>query len=495
MGLSIDQAEFSEQDYQRFSERLRECLACLEPVLSDPDFGGDSKSWGAELELYVVGDDGNVRLLNEAIVERHGDPLLTLELNRFNLEYNLAPVFGGDRPFSMLQAQLDRVMVALGETASSLGVKVVPVGILPTLRRSDIGPHCMTQLPRYHALTRGLKRMGSGVFRVHIDGDPPLDIAQEDLTLEGANTSFQFHYRVANHDFAHVFNAFLLATPILAGVSANSPTLFGHRLWHETRVPLFKHSIDSRVSNTEWSQPARVSLGQGWVRESAYELFAQAVAIHPPLLPVCGSTDYRAQMARGELPDLDELCLHQNSVWPWLRPVYATAGSGHLRIELRLLPAGPTNIDMLANAAFYVGLAEGLKPHLKTLLPAMPFSYVKYNFYRAAQFGLGARLVWPRLNGHQLEEHDLRSLAQSLLPVAREGLMRIGIAPVEADHYLAVIARRLDTAQNGAQWQLDSLDALIAQGMDAEAARYAMLQRYMTLSAGGVAVSEWPAGD
>jgi gamma-glutamyl:cysteine ligase YbdK (ATP-grasp superfamily) len=172
--------------------------------------------------------------------------------------------------------------------------------------------------------------------------------------------------------------------------------------------------------------------------------------------------------------------------------VYSTSSGGHLRIELRLLPAGPTPIDMLANAAFYVGLAEGLRPHLKTLLPAMPFSYVKYNFYRAAQFGLGARLVWPKLNDHQLEEHDLRSLAGSLLPVARDGLQRIGIAPAEAKHYLDVIARRLDIARNGAQWQLDSLDALSASGHGAEAARYQMLQRYMALSANGSAVSEWP---
>ena len=492
MGLSIDRAEFVEQDYQRFSQRLRECLECLETVLADESFGGDEKSWGAELELYVVGEDGNVRLLNEAIADSHGDPLLTLELNRFNLEYNLAPVFGGERPFSELQGQLDRVMRGLADTAAKFDARVVPVGILPTLRHSDIGPHCMTQLPRYRALTRGLQRLGSGVFKVHIQGDPPLQMVQDDVTLEGANTSFQFHYRVANRDFAHVFNAFLLASPILGGVCANSPTLFGHRLWHETRVPLFKHSIDRRVSNTEWSQPARVSLGQGWVRESAYELFAQAVAIHPPLLPVCGETDYRAQMARGELPDLDELCLHQNSVWPWLRPVYATGGGGHLRIELRLLPAGPTTLDMLANAAFYVGLAEGLRPHLKTLLPAMPFSYVKYNFYRAAQFGLGARLVWPRLNGHQLEEHRLSDLAASLLPVARDGLLRIGIAETEAEHYLAVIARRLETGQNGARWQLDSLDTLEAQGMAPEAARYAMLKRYMALSAAGGAVSDWP---
>jgi hypothetical protein len=321
--------------------------------------------------------------------------------------------------------------------------------------------------------------------------DRSIALKRDDVTMEGANTSFQFHYRVKNKRFAHVFNAFLLATPVIMGLAANSPTLFGHRLWHETRVPLFKHSIDSRVSNKQWRQPARVSLGQGWVRESAYELFAQTAAIHPPLLPVYTDIDYQAQFKRGEVPTLDELRIHQNSVWPWLRPVYDPADGGHLRIELRALPAGPTRVDMFANAAFYVGLAEGLYEHLAALLPAMPFAYAKYNFYRSAQFGLKAKLVWPDRGRHQLQEVMLPTLVQQLLPVARSGLQRIGIADREADYYLDIIAARLHAARTGASWQLDYLERMASDGLAPMAASRAMLQRYIELGQADIPVAQW----
>lgn len=494
MGLAINQVSFTDAERERFSLRLKEGLAVLREVLADPEFGGSGRSYGAELELYIVGADGRVRLLNEAIVARHADPLLTLELNRYNLEYNLAPVFDTETPFRELQRQLDTALAGLTLTAAEFDARIVPIGILPTLRRDDFGPACMTEQPRYHALTRGLRTMGSGRFRIAIDGTPPLRMERDDVTMEGANTSFQFHYRVRNADFARVFNAFLLATPLVVGVAANSPTLFGHRLWRETRVPLFKHAIDSRVNDAPWHEPARVSFGQGWVRQTAYELFAQTVALHPPLLPVCSDADYRQQWRRGEAPSLDELRLHQNSVWPWLRPVYDPADGGHLRIELRALPAGPTSIDMMANAALYVGLAEGLLPIIDDLLPAMPFAYAQYNFYRAAQHGLDATLVWPQERGHRLGEVGLRELATRLLPAAREGLARIGLDAGETGLYLDVIAARLESGRGGASWQLQCLDRLQAGGLALEPALVAMLERYIAAGRSGLAVADWPLG-
>lgn len=492
MGIAIGASEFSESDYQRFSERLHYNLDILKQLLQDPEFGGSQQSYGAELELYIVNSDCLVAPLNQAIQTHCNDPLLTLELNRFNLEYNLEPVANCDTPFTALQGQQENALLKINASAATVGARVVPVGILPTLKPGDFGPSCMTDLPRYHALTAGLKRLGSGDFKIHINGDPPLLMNRDDVTMEGANTSYQFHYRVQNKRFASLFNAFILATPAIVGLAANSPTLFGHRLWRETRVPLFKHSIDSRVSDTQWRQPARVSLGQGWARHSAYEIFAQTVAIHPPLLPVYGDEDYQSQLDRGDTPALKELSLHQNSVWPWLRPVYDANGSGHLRIELRALPAGPSNIDMLANAAFYIGVAEGLLENLDDLLPAMPFSYAKYNFYRAAQFGLDAKLVWPNRKRHQLQEISLPDLLAGLLPVARRGLEHIGIAGGEINRYLAVIEERLECRRSGADWQLRCMDALRTQGMTADQSASAMLEQYMTLERGGSPVAQWP---
>ena len=148
----------------------------------------------------------------------------------------------------------------------------------------------------------------------------------------------------------------MLTAPVLAA-SGNSPTFLGHRLWHETRVALFKQAGDDRPPDRTPSggMPPRVGFGNGWVREGALELFCESVALHEPLLPVCGGENPRACARAGGIPRLDELRLHHGTVWKWNRPVYDPAYGGHLRIELRALPSGPTLCDMLANAAFLVG--------------------------------------------------------------------------------------------------------------------------------------------
>ncbi len=491
MGLSIASEQFSAQDYLRFSTRLGECLATLEEMLSDPQFGGSVTSWGAELELYLVSAEGKVVDCNTEVLERAADPHLTPELNRFNLEYNSDPVIASSTPFSLLRQDFEGALGQLHSLCRPFGAQPLAIGILPTLTRDNFGPAHMTDLPRYRALTQALQRIGSGEFCIHIDGKPPLEFYVQDVTYEGANTSFQLHYRVTPLRFADLYNGLLLATPIVLGLSGNSPSLFGHRLWHETRIPLFKHSVDWRPAAGDWRHPARVSLGQGYLRRSAYELFAESVSTHPLVLPVCGNDDYLSQWRSGVTPGLDELRMHQNSVWSWLRPVYDTADGGHLRIELRVLPAGPTVTDMLASAAFYIGLAEAFADRINHLLPALPFNYTKYNFYRAAQFGPSVKLVWPKPSRHSLEEQPLLHLAQQLLPLAQEGLQKIGLASHEINHYLGVIAERLANGQTGSVWQLRQLDKLDRSAPVSLEAAHTMLQAYMGNQASGRPVAQW----
>lgn len=491
MGLAIANEQFAPGDYARFSTRLTECLHVLADLLNDPGFGKEESSWGAELELYLVDSNGAVVHCNEEVLAAAQNPLLTPELNRFNLEYNSAPVINHTAPLSTLETEFTTALRDLGRVAQQFGASAVPIGILPTVRQSDFGLSHMTDQARYRALTTGLKKMGSGEFRIHINGDPPLKIVAEDVTYEGANTSFQVHYRVSPARFANLYNALILATPIVLGIAGNSPTLFGHRLWHETRIPLFKHSIDSRLNNADWRQPARVSLGQGFLRRSAYEIFAESVAIHPPLLPVWNETDYMAQRQGGITPGLDELRLHQNTIWSWLRPVYDSAGDGHLRIELRVLPAGPTVADMMANAAFYIGLAEALASRIEQVLPGMPFNYAKYNFYRAAQHGPEARLVWPIIGRHCLEERRLGSLAKQLLPAARDGLQRIAMNTGDIDRYLGIIEERIDNCQTGSNWQLQQLQAIDGRWPASAESLAEMFRGYLSRQQSGEVVARW----
>lgn len=488
MGDDIDRVDFEEGDYIAFGHRLEENLEQLRACLGQPGFGEGPGSFGSELEIYLVDGEGRALFANEELLADANDPQLTLELNRYNLEYNLSPFDLASQPFAATEAEMLGKLSRLRRLAEARGGRIVLTGILPTLRQEDLGLHCVTDRKRFHALARQLIRRRRHAFSIDINGDEPLQIDMGDITLEGANTSFQLHYRVAPGAFADTFNAIQLVTPLVLAASGNSPLLFGHCLWQETRIPLFKQSIDTRVRDRrDWSQPARVNYGHGWVRRGPFELFAEAVRLYPPLLPICGG---REQGGEGP-PRLAELLLHQSTVWSWNRPVYDPADGGHLRIEARALPAGPTPLDMVANAALLVGLAEGIRPRVNEVLPALPFHLAEYNFYRAAQHGLAARLVWPRPGQSGHREHTAATILRELLPMAYRGLAALGIGNAEAEKYLGVIAQRLARGQTGATWQVARLRAL-RRKMAPEAALHRMLETFIGHSVSNRPVAEWP---
>lgn len=492
MGIDIDRTHFAPADYAAYQRRLADNLEALGLLLARPDFGVGPGSLGAELELYVVGEDGNPAHLNQQILDLAEDPQLTHELNRYNLEYNLSPFAISDQPFRRTEQEILEKLAQAGAVARGLNARIVPIGILPTLRQSDFGAHCVTDRKRYHALVGQLIRRRGGAFRIDINGADPLQLEMADITLEGANTSFQVHYRVDPARFADTYNALQLVTPLVVAVAANSPTLFGHRLWQETRIPLFKQSIDTRIRDRYgWQEPARVNFGHGWVRRGPLELFTETVRLNPPLLPLCAQVSARDELAAGQVPTLAELRLLQGTVWLWNRPIFDNHDGGHLRIELRALPAGPSAADMVANAAFAIGAAEGLRPRINELLPALPFSTAEYNFYRAAQHGLDASLVWPSADQHGGVEKPVTGLIEQMLPVAREGLLSIGIDAAECDHYLGVIERRLATRRTGATWQLATLRTL-ERNSNREEALHAMLELFIVNSRENIAVADWP---
>jgi gamma-glutamyl:cysteine ligase YbdK (ATP-grasp superfamily) len=492
MGIEITKTSFDPEDQRRFRDRLEENLAALRIMMSDPDFGIGPGSLGAELEMYLVDKDGNPLHANQEILEDANDPQLTLELNRYNLEYNLSPFALTDAPFASTEREILERLAHLRRVAAGHGGRVVPIGILPTLRQSDFGTECITQRRRYYALVEQLiKRRGSD-FHIAINGADRLQLEMSDITLEGANTSFQVHYRVNPADYADTFNAIQMATPLAVAIGANSPTLFGHSLWHETRIPLFKQSIDTRQRDRyDWREPARVNFGQGWARRGAEELFSEVARIYPPLLPICADSSPVQELANGrDTPSLAELRLHQSTVWLWNRPIYDDLLGGHLRIEMRALPAGPTAVDMVANAAFLIGLAEGLRPRINELLPALPFAMAEYNFYRAAQHGMDAGLVWPQHKQSGYEGQSVTSIIEQLLPCAREGLDAIGIDASESGYYLGVIERRLQSGQTGAVWQQQML-ASLKQELPPEEALHELLERFLSNSIANLPVAEW----
>jgi gamma-glutamyl:cysteine ligase YbdK (ATP-grasp superfamily) len=493
MGLAIQQEEFSPEEHSRFVHRLAEGLEALRQVLARPGFGRGPTTIGAELEVSLVDGTGFPLPLNQRVLARSQDDRLTLELNRFNMEMNLKPSLLAGRPFTRLQAQLDEVLGELRRAAREEGARVVAVGILPTLREADLGRNALTPQARYRALNTAIRKRRDGPFQVAIAGDDTLNLAWEDVTLEGANTSLQFHLRVPPDDFARVYNAAQLATGPVLAACGNSPVFLGKRLWEETRVALFQQATDDRsdLGDEAAHLHPRVTFGHGWVREGPHELFAEGVALYPPLLPVMTEESPLDVVAAGGLPKLEELRLHHGTVWAWNRAIYDPSQEGHLRIEFRALPSGPTPVDMVANGAFLLGLTLGLAERVDAMLPALPFWQARRNFKQAARKGLDAVLLWPAEAAPSPRPVPAADLVKQLLPVARRGLTQAGVEAAEVDGLLDIIARRVALQRTGARWQRAVLERLEAH-MPRRDALAAMMERYLEHSEEGLPVHTWP---
>ncbi len=486
MGLTIERSEFDDDDRARFDERLQASLGALRSLLERPGFGEGPATLGVEVEVDLVDAQGRPAPNNRAVLAATTDPRITHEVDRFNLEINSNPVALAGRPFAALHDDLTGAFAEITRAAATNAARPIAIGILPTLREDDLRD-ALTEVHRYRALSSSLRRQRPGGFAVHIEGQDTLDLVADDVTFEGANTSFQIHLRVAPHQFAQHHHAAQLASAPVLALSGNAPLFLGRRLWDETRIALFRQSVDERAQGDDW-RPARVSFGHGWVRRGAYELFAESVALHEPLLPVCGSEDPRACLAAGGIPGLAELRLHHGTVWRWNRAVYDAHEGGHVRIELRALPAGPTMTDMIANGAFLVGLVLALAPEAEHFIEGLTFSQARQNFYEAARHGPDATLLWPQRPGGRAQLVGARELVARLLPYAREGLERGGVAPDEAARWLDVVAQRTASGITGARWQRAWFDKLARSSDDPAAA---LVQRYLAASATGDPVHTW----
>ncbi len=490
MGLSIKQSEFAAEEFERFAAKVRTDLAALRRLLDRPDFGEGESSIGAEVEFYIINPDLYVQPINTEIAARVKDPQLTVELNRFNLEYNLTPQAFSGTPFARTEQELLAATRRINQHAKPLEGELVPIGILPTLRQSDMGAEVMTDLPRYHALSSALLKQRGEPFSIHIGGNDVIDLTADDVYMEGATTSFQLHWRVPANRFADYFNAVQLVTPVALALASNSPSLFGHHLWDETRIALFKQSIDSRSPHHKtWRHPPRVYYGNGWVR-SAWELFAASASLYPPILPVLSEEDPMAMIDHGQVPELAELRLHQGTTWPWNRAIYDHADGGHLRIEIRSMPAGPTAVDMCANGLFVIGAALAVLDDIQHLTSILPFHYTEHNFYRAAKYGIGAEIIWPHKDQVQLQDTPLLNVARALLPRAREALQRTAVDDTEIDRLLGIIEGRIETTLSGARWQRYMTQSLLRSLGPSEAFR-SMLALYMANQKQNTPLHEW----
>lgn len=465
MGEEIRTIGFTVEDKALFTARLAQETEIARALLAADKFSRAGHMLGFEIEAWIVDHNYFPASINQLLLEALNNPLVVPELSKFNLELNCAPLtLEGDALGGAYDA-LTEVWAHCNAVAHRLDANLVMIGTLPTIRDEDLSIDNMSPLNRYYALNSEVLRLRGGrPLRVDILGREHLVSEHRDVMLEAATTSFQVHLK-SPANLAHLYyNASIAASAPILAASGNAPFLFGKALWEETRIPLFEQAVDV-------PGPSRVCLGSGYVTDSLLEIFEENARDYDALLPIAFDDGPEA---------MRHLRLHNGVIWRWNRPLigFDDDGAPHLRVEHRILPAGPSFVDMMANAALYLGLARALALSGDNGTGGLSFEAARRNFYTAARHGLEAALTWPG----EGEIGAGRLLLERLIPAARQGLADLGVDDPRG--YLDVIEARVRAGQTGAVWQRKALAAC-------DGDLFAMMAAYCEGQRSGAPVHEW----
>lgn len=490
MGAEIQATSYTREQRQRYREKVRRNLDVFEQMLAESHFDVDKPMTGMEIELNLVTDDGRPFMHNAEVLRNIADNDFQTELGRFNIEFNVAPrELGGDTALG-LEADLRESLNHAHDRSTEVGGNIVMIGILPTIMPEHYQGEWMSANVRYAALNDAILDARGEDTYLEIEGPTgeELHTFTDSIGPESACTSMQLHLQVAPLEFANYWNAAQLLAGVQLGIGANSPYFYGQRLWAETRIPLFTQAADTRPQElkNQGVRP-RVWFGERWIT-SIFDLFEENVQYFPALLPECADEEPEDVFAAGGVPSLAELKLHNGTVYRWNRPIYDTVGERpHLRVENRVLPAGPTIADVMANAAFYYGALRVLAEDERPVWTKMSFAAARDNFVQGGREGIDARLFWPGRG--EIPVHEL--VLRHLLPAAHEGLARWGVAPQVRDRYLGIIEARCLRETNGASWQVDTVERLQERGLARPEALRQMLLSYAERMHTNTPVHEW----
>src|SRR5579863_9260939 len=490
MGRDIQPIKISGEDRRQYRDKLQRSLEVLARMLREHLFDAEPATVGLEIELNLVDDQGAPSMQNADVLDAIADPLWATELGQFNIEINVPPRRLDGDSLAGLEQEVRGSLNDADTKARSIGNHLVMIGILPTLQEHHMHEGVLSANERYKVLNEQIFAARGEDMRIAIDGPERLVTHADSITPEAACTSVQLHVEVAPEAFASYWNAAQAIAGVQVALAANSPFLFGRRLWDETRITLFEQATDTRpVELQQQGVRPRVWFGEHWIT-SVFDLFEENIRYFPALLPICEDEDPLAELDRGAAPQLAEMSLHNGTIYRWNRPVYAVvAGRPHLRVENRVLPAGPSVADVMANAALYYGLVRVLAEAQRPIWTQMSFAAAGENLHEAARRGLDAHLYWPGLG--EVPAADL--VLRRLLPQAREGLSRWGVNPAHADRLLGFIEQRCLTGQTGAAWQIATVQAITERnGADRLEAIRLMTQRYIEYMHTNEPVHTWP---
>lgn len=450
------------QQMQQFMKLLLKDVQAMEYMLKNDWFENDITRIGAEQEMVLVNNRTlKVAPLAMETIEKMGDKKwLDTELAKFNLEINLNPQEFKKDCFKLLENEIKICLNEINLNLEEWDTQILLTGILPTLRKFDLDMANLTPKPRYRALMDAInEQLIGGTYELRIHGIDELRLKHDSPLLEACNTSFQVHLQVSAHEFVKMYNiAQAISAPVMA-IAANSPLVFGKRLWHESRIAMFQQSIDTRMShNYHRDYSPRVNFGNKWLDKSITDIYKDDITKFRVLLAGETTVDSLAMVKNGEVPKLKSLQVHNSTVYRWNRPCYGVSPNGkpHLRIENRILPSGPTVKDEMANACFWLGLMVGMADEVDDIRKKIDYADVHDNFEKAVRYGVDSTFTW--YGDKKLSACDL--ILEELLPIARKGLKKRKIDAEDIDNYLGIIEARAKAHTNGARWLLRSFTKL-----------------------------------
>jgi len=477
-----------EATQHEFMKSLLSEVNALEKMLDLGLIESGVRRIGAEQEMFLIDKAHKPAPRAMEILEDINDGRFTHELGLFNLEANLAPHKLGGNCLSLMEQEAQELYRHARLTAARFDCDIALVGILPTLTRDNLGLESMVPSPRYRALNDAIRALRGNEFQFTINGIDQLSVKHDNVMLEACNTSFQVHFQVSPENFARNYNIAQTVTAPLLAAAVNSPILLGKRLWHETRIAVFEYSIDTRSkTHQERGLKPRVHFGDRWIDESVTEIFKEDIARFRIVLTTETEADPLGMIDRGQMPALHALCLHNGTVYRWNRPCYGVHNNiPHLRIENRVIPAGPTVLDEVANAAFFYGMMMGMIEQVDDIRDHLIFADVKSNFLAAARDGIRAQMNW--FNDTHLPAKQL--ILEQLLPMAREGLQQAGIDQDDIDRYLGVVHDRVTLRRTGSRWALESLEEMKDKGTLDQRLR-CIVSSMVDQQSSGKQISQW----
>lgn len=494
MGDAVSTDTYTPQQRTKYRRQLMNDLEVFDRHLQKADFESRG-SIGLELELNLIGEDMQPVRKGPEVLALLGDEYQS-EIGMYNVELNHPPLNIAGDGLRRLHEGIAERLAEVQRAAGEVGAGVAMIGTLPTVTTEFLSdPSWMTPENRYRGLNNAIMQSRGELVHIDLSNQEEYRHEFEDIAPESTCTSMQLHLQIPPNRFASAWNAAQAMAAVQVALSANSPLFLGRKLWHESRIPVFQQAIDTRTPElvAQGVRP-RVWFGERWIT-SVFDLFEENVRYFSPLLPESRENSGKP-IIEGQSPTLHHLNLHNGTVWRWNRPIYAPGRQrAHIRVENRILPAGPTVTDIVADAAFYYGLVKHLAEETRPVWSRLPFETAEQNFFYGARAGMFARLEWPTLG-----RIDVASLIENhLIDQARSGLRALNVDEDLISHYLGIIRGRARTRQNGAMWQLRTVKALTPSGTkpdspERRAALAEMLRRYLANQATGEPVHTWRIG-